>query len=155
MNENLNLYIKHLKNKNDILNEIFQYVYSKDFKISEDEIQHIENYFNKREKLYNELKIIENNLKNMKMSDSEKNDKNVIKIVNENDKLIKAILDIDQKTKIKLDNILSVLKGNIKSIKSVEKASKNYFGVYNSFSGGNYFDSQRWQGGLLKWNLVD
>lgn len=143
MNEKLNLYIKHLKNKNDILNEIFQYVYSKDFKISEDEIQHIENYFNKREKLYNELKIIENNLKNMKMSDSEKNDKNVIKIVNENDKLIKAILDIDQKTKIKLDNILSVLKGNIKSIKSVEKASKNYFGVYNSFSGGNYFDSQR------------
>lgn len=143
MNEKLNLYIKHLKNKNDILNEIFQYVYSKDFKISEDEIQHIENYFNKREKLYNELKIIENNLKNMKMSDSEKNDKNVIKIVNENDKLIKAILDIDQKTKIKLDNILSVLKGNIKSIKRVEKASKNYFGVYNSFSGGNYFDSQR------------
>lgn len=143
MNEKLNLYIKHLKNKNDILNEIFQYVSSKDFKISEDEIQHIENYFNKREKLYNELKIIENNLKNMKMSDLEKNDKNVIKIVNENDKLIKAILDIDQKTKIKLDNILSGLKGNIKSIKSVEKASKNYFGVYNSFSGGNYFDSQR------------
>lgn len=143
MNEKLNLYIKHLKNKNDILNEIFQYVSSKDFKVSEDEIQHIENYFNKREKLYNELKIIENNLKNMKMSDLEKNDKNVIKIVNENDKLIKAILDIDKKTKIKLDNILSILKGNIKSIKSVEKASKNYFGVYNSFSGGNYFDSQR------------
>lgn len=143
MSEKLNLYIKRLKNKNDILNEVFEYVSSKDFKISEDEIQHIENYLKKREKIYTELLNLEKELKNMNMSEQEKNNSDVIDIVKENDKLIKLILNLDEKNKTKLEKIANNLKGNIKSIKNIEKANNNYFGIYNSYSEGTYFDSKR------------
>lgn len=143
MDEKLNLYIDKLKIKNNKLNEIFKYVSSKNFKISEDEVQHIENYLNKREKLYNELMILEKELKSMRMSDEQKSDHNVILIVNKNDELIKSILQHDEKNKKKLEQISNILRGNIKSIKNTGKASNRYFGIYNAYSEGNYFDSKR------------
>lgn len=142
MNENLKLYIEKLKIKNLKLNEFFNYVSSKNFKISEDEIEHIKSYLQKRENLLQEILKIEEACKSLNLKENEKNNENILKIVKNNDILIKKILDYDDKNKIKIAKISNLLKTNIKSIKNTEKANQNYYGSVKIFSEGNYFDTK-------------
>lgn len=146
MKENLGLYVEKLNLKNIKLTEIFGYVSTKDFSVDEDEIQHIENYLNKRDNLYKSLLELDRQIKQIHISEEEKSTEEYIssKIIEQkNDELIKSILDLDEKHKIILQKIMNIVKKNIKSIKNLEKANENYFNVYVNSLGGNYFDSKR------------
>lgn len=142
MNENLKLYIEKLKIKNLKLNEFFNYVSTKNFKISEDEIEHIKSYLQKRENILQEILEIEEYCKSLNLKENDKNNENILKIVENNDILIKKILDYDDKNKIKISKISNLLKTNIKSIKNTEKANQNYYSSVKIFSEGNYFDTK-------------
>lgn len=135
-------YIEKLEEKQKKLQKIFEYISSKDFKISEDEMEHITNYFDKRDKLYDGLLSLETAIEKMKITDEMKKNDVVLKITKKNNLIIKNILSEDEKQQKTLNEIQNLLKKTIKSIKNTEKANKNYFGLYDNYSKGNWFDSQ-------------
>ena len=59
-------YLDLLKQKNTILNEIFEYTKSKTFKKDESEIDRIVYYLNNRGKMYDKLFYIENKINTLK-----------------------------------------------------------------------------------------
>nr|WP_317358113.1 hypothetical protein [uncultured Tyzzerella sp.] len=142
MGNKLSLYIEKLNIKKNNLKEFLDYVSSKDFKISEEELQHIENYLQKRDSLLKDLKAIENDIKNINVTNEEKNNEIVLTICKENDNIISEILELDKKNEEKFSKISDMLKGNVKAVKNTSKVNKSYYGAYTNHMMGSYFDSK-------------
>ena len=142
MENNNSLYIKKLKEKNDILTEICNYTASKDFQITEDEMQHIHNYLLKREEQISILTNIQQDIRKLNIPKDQKNNPEIINIVAKNDELIKKIVKCDKINFQKFSLINDLIKDNIKSIKNIGKANKSYYGMYDSQLLGSSFDSK-------------
>ena len=134
-------YVSLLCEKQKILNDILEYTKSKTFEKSEDEVERIEYYLNNRQKMCDELFIVESKLKNIKMDDTDNME--VKGIIQKNDEIIRDIAKIDQENKETIESILNLLKKNIKSVKSMSKVNNSYLGTYQNTIDGNLFDSYR------------
>lgn len=138
---NIDAYLYLLNKKNDILNNIYEYTKSKVFKKSEEEVERIEYYLNNRQHMYDNLYIIQKDIKNLNINNS--NNKEVIEIIKKNDELIKKIIKLDEEKKETMEFILNLLKKDIKSVKSMSKVNNSYLGTYQNTVGGSLFDSSR------------
>lgn len=138
---NIKEYISLLCEKQKILNDILEYTKSKTFEKSEDETERIEYYLNNRQKMCDDLFIVENKLKNLKIDYTDNME--VKRIIKKNDEIIKNITKIDEENKKIIESILNLLKKNIKSVKSMSKVNNSYLGTYKNTIDGNLFDSSR------------
>ena len=137
-------YLDLLKQKNTILNEIFEYTKSKTFKKDESEIDRIVYYLNNREKMYDKLFYIENKINTLKKENFNNIlHKEVDDIIKKNDIIINNIIILDREKKEIMESILKLLKDNIKSVKSMSKVNNSYLGTYENIIGGSLFDSSR------------
>lgn len=134
-------YILLLNEKQKLLNEIFYYTKSKNFKKSEDEANRIEYYLEERQVMYDKLLYVENKIKSMNTNNI--NNKEVDNIIKKNDEIIKDILRLDEEKKEVISAILSILKKEIRNTKNISKANNGYLGTYQDTVGGNLFDSSR------------
>lgn len=142
MENNNSLYIQKLKEKNNLLTQICDYTASKNFQITEDEMQHIHNYLLKREEQIFLLSKIQEDIQKLNITKEQKNNPEIINIVAENDELIKKIIKCDKINFEKFSRINDLIKDNIKSIKNIGKANKSYYGMYDSQLLGSSFDSK-------------
>lgn len=141
---NADEYLDLLKQKNTILNEIFEYTKSKTFKKDESEIDRIVYYLNNREKMYDKLFYIENKINTLKKENFNNIlHKEVDDIIKKNDIIINNIIILDREKKEIMESILKLLKDNIKSVKSMSKVNNSYLGTYENIIGGSLFDSSR------------
>ncbi len=138
---NIDDYLSLLNEKHQVLTEIYDYTKSKTFKKSEDEIERIEYYLSNRQNMYDKLSIIEKNIKKLNVNNID--NKEVINIINKNDKIINNILKLDEEKKEIMEFILNLLKNNIKSVKSMAKINNSYLGTYENTVGGSLFDSSK------------
>lgn len=138
-----NIYVDKLEQKHTLLKEILEYVSSKDFQKSQDEIEHISHYFAKRDKLYSKLSALDSELKQTNVQKDNKIYNKVLNITKQNDILINTILEEDKKQQIVLNDILNIITDGIKYIKNTKKATDSYFSVYDNYSRGGLFDNQR------------
>ena len=137
-------YLDLLKQKNTILNEIFEYTKSKTFKKDESEIDRIVYYLNNRGKMYDKLFYIENKINTLKKENFNNIlHKEVDDIIKKNDIIINNIIILDREKKEIIESILKLLKDNIKSVKSMSKVNNSYLGTYENIVGGSLFDSSR------------
>ena len=137
-------YLDLLKQKNTILNEIFEYTKSKTFKKDESEIDRIVYYLNNRGKMYDKLFYIENKINILKKENFNNIlHKEVDDIIKKNDIIINNIIILDREKKEIMESILKLLKNNIKSVKSMSKVNNSYLGTYENIVGGSLFDSSR------------
>ncbi len=137
-------YLDLLKQKNTILNEIFEYTKSKTFKKDESEIDRIVYYLNNREKMYDKLFYIENKINTLKKENFNNIlHKEVDDIIKKNDIIINNIIILDREKKEIMESILKLLKDNIKSVKSMSKVNNSYLGTYENIVAGSLFDSSR------------
>ena len=137
-------YLDLLKQKNTILNEIFEYTKSKTFKKDESEIDRIVYYLNNRGKMYDKLFYIENKINTLKKENFNNIlHKEVDDIIKKNDIIINNIIILDREKKEIMESILKLLKNNIKSVKSMSKVNNSYLGTYENIVGGSLFDSSR------------
>ena len=137
-------YLDLLKQKNTILNEIFEYTKSKTFKKDESEIDRIVYYLNNRGKMYDKLFYIENKINILKKEIFNNIlHKEVDDIIKKNDIIINNIIILDREKKEIMESILKLLKNNIKSVKSMSKVNNSYLGTYENIVGGSLFDSSR------------
>lgn len=134
-------YILLLNEKQKLLNEIFYYTKSKNFKKSEDEADRIEYYLEERQVMYDKLLYVENKIKSMNINNI--NNKEVDNIIKKNDEIIKDILRLDEEKKEVISAILSILKKEIRNTKNISKANNGYLGTYQDTISGNLFDSSR------------
>lgn len=142
MQNNNSLYIQKLKEKNHLLIEICNYTVSKNFQITEDEMQHIHNYLLKREEQISLLSNIQKDIEKLNINKEQKNNPEIINIIAQNDELIKKIVKCDKINFQKFSRINDLIKDNIKSVKNIGKANKSYYGMYNSELLGSSFDSK-------------
>ncbi len=141
---NADEYLDLLKQKNTILNEIFEYTKSKTFKKDESEIDRIVYYLNNREKMYDKLFYIENKINTLKKENFNNIlHKEVDDIIKKNDIIINNIIILDREKKEIMESILKLLKDNIKSVKSMSKVNNSYLGTYENIVAGSLFDSSR------------
>ena len=141
---NAHEYLDLLKQKNTILNEIFEYTKSKTFKKDESEIDRIVYYLNNREKMYDKLFYIENKINTLKKENFNNIlHKEVDDIIKKNDIIINNIIILDREKKEIMESILKLLKDNIKSVKSMSKVNNSYLGTYENIVAGSLFDSSR------------
>lgn len=137
-------YLDLLKQKNTILNEIFEYTKSKTFKKDESEIDRIVYYLNNRGKMYDKLFYIENKINTLKKENFNNIlHKEVDDIIKKNDIIINNIIILDREKKKIMESILKLLKDNIKSVKSMSKVNNSYLGTYENIVAGSLFDSSR------------
>lgn len=137
-------YLDLLKQKNTILNEIFEYTKSKTFKKDESEIDRIVYYLNNRGKMYDKLFYIENKINTLKKENFNNIlHKEVDDIIKKNDIIINNIIILDREKKEIMESILKLLKDNIKSVKSMSKVNNSYLGTYENIVAGSLFDSSR------------
>lgn len=142
MIENLQGYIDELNKKNNLLIEIFNYIKNKDFKTTQDEVEYIENYILKRKKLFIKLEDFDYNLKVAYINYKFKNNQ-IAEIIEKNDDIIKKIIKEDEKQTKILQDIMTIIKSEIKKIRQVGQMNNNYNSIYNIYSSGNYFDNKR------------
>ena len=141
---NADKYLDLLKQKNIILNEIFEYTKSKTFKKDESEIDRIVYYLNNRGKMYDKLFYIENKINTLKKENFNNIlHKEVDDIIKKNDIIINNIIILDREKKAIRESILKLLKDNIKSVKSMSKGNNSYLGTYENIVAGSLFDSSR------------
>ena len=141
---NADEYLDLLKQKNTILNEIFEYTKSKTFKKDESEIDRIVYYLNNRRKMYDKLFYIENKINTLKKENFNNIlHKEVDDIIKKNDIIINNIIILDREKKEIMESILKLLKDNIKSVKSMSKVNNSYLGTYENIVAGSLFDSSR------------
>lgn len=141
---NADEYLDLLKQKNTILNEIFEYTKSKTFKKDESEIDRIVYYLNNRGKMYDKLFYIENKINTLKKENFNNIlHKEVDDIIKKNDIIINNIIILDREKKEIMESILKLLKDNIKSVKSMSKVNNSYLGTYENIVAGSLFDSSR------------
>lgn len=138
--EDLILYKSILQDKNTKLQVILEYVSKKDFKITTDEIQHIENFSNKKNKLCKQILDIDESLKDLNIKEL---DEESLKIVSLNNNIIKKILQVDKKNNMRIQQITDIVKSNMKQLKKGSKVSKTYNSVYENYYAGNYFDKTK------------
>lgn len=138
----INEYIFLLREKNNILNNIFEYTKNKVFEKNEDEIERIVYYLDNRQKMYDNLLIIDSKIKENKEFSNIKN-KEIDDIIKKNDMLINNVLELDEKNKLIIESILMLLKKNIRTVKSMSKFNKSYLGTYENVIKGSTFDSSR------------
>lgn len=142
MENNNSLYIQKLKEKNNILTEICNYTTSKNFQITEDEMQHIHNYLLKREEQIFILSNIQKDIEKLNICKEQKHNTEIINIIAKNDELIQKIIKCDKINFQKFSRINDLIKDNIKSIKNIGKANKSYYSMYDSQLLGSSFDSK-------------
>lgn len=142
MENKVSIYLNFLNKKNELLQGLLTYVSSKNFKISESEVEHIYNYLTKRDDILESLNLIDKDIRDLHLTDKEKNNSNVLNLVQKNDILIKNILEEDKKNSKKFKEISSLIKNNIKNIKNVDKANRGYNSIYNTQLFGGNFDSK-------------
>ena len=141
---NADEYLDLLKQKNTILNEIFEYTKSKTFKKDESEIDRIVYYLNNRGKMYDKLFYIENKINTLKKENFNNIlHKEVDDIIKKNDIIINNIIILDREKKEIMESILKLLKDNIKSVKSMSKVNNSYLGTYENIVAGSLFDSSK------------
>lgn len=142
-----NEYLKLLIKKNSILKDIFNYTKSKEFKVSEDEVDEIYCYIEDRDKLFSKLYDIEDKIKifiqNEDIKDNNIEDKEIESIINENNLIINKIIKLDKINKEIIEAISNLLKKEIKSVKELSKFNKSYLGTFENTVEGNLFDSSR------------
>ncbi len=142
-----NKYLELLTEKNVILKDIFNYTKSRDFKVSEDEVDKIYCYIKDRDKLFSKLYDIEDKIKifiqNEDIKDSNIEDKEIENIINENNLIINEIVKLDKINKEIIEAISNLLKKEIKSVKELSKFNKSYLGTFENTVEGNLFDSSR------------
>lgn len=130
-----------LKQKQQVLNNIFKYTKSKTFKKSEDEVERIEYYLRRRQEMFDELLNLEKYIKNINVNNT--NNKEVSSIIKENNEIIKNILKLDEEKKEIINTIFNKVKKEIKSIKNISRTNNGYLGTYQNTLGGSLFDSSR------------
>lgn len=140
--QDLELYKSKLQDKNEKLKVILEYTSSKDFKITTDEMQHLENYSIKKTKLCKQIVELDNDLKDLEF-DGLTDLEDISKIINQNNSIIKQIIQVDKVNNKKFDQINDIIKANMKQLKASAKLTKTYNSVYDNFYGGNCFNKTK------------
>lgn len=135
-------YLKLLKQKNETLKEIYDYTKSKEFKVSEEQVERVVYYLNNREKMFNKLTDIQQKIETLHIGLEKSTDEHK-SLISKNDDIIKKILELDKEKEKVINNLYKFLKENIKSIKSTNKVNSGYLGVYSDVEPSNFFDSSR------------
>ncbi len=135
-------YLKLLKQKNETLKEIYDYTKSKEFKVSEEQVERVVYYLNNREKMFNKLTDIQQKIETLHIGLEKSTDEHK-SLISKNDDIIKKILELDKEKEKVINNLYKFLKENIKSIKSTNKVNSGYLGVYSDVESSNFFDSSR------------
>lgn len=126
-----------LKLKNNKLTELLEYCSSKKFKISTSELEHLENFLIKKQKICKEISKLDKSITKFASQKSE----DEAEVIQQNNDLIGKILAIDRSHLVLFNKIQELFKGDMKAAKQNIKTTNAYSGAYiNSIDNGTYFD---------------
>ncbi|WP_250278532.1 hypothetical protein [[Clostridium] colinum] len=140
---NIDIYIELLKQKQEVLNNIYKYTQGKLFEVSEDEVDRIIYYLDNRQKMFDKLNSIQDDINKIKLQFNNINNMEVNNIIKTNDLIIKEITKLDKEKNKIMESIFNLLKKEIKNLKNISKVNNSYLGIYENTIKGNLFDSSR------------
>ena len=97
------------------------------------------------EVLFQRCRVFENKIKSTNISQEDKNSlfyKEVEKTISETDKIIKEIIELDKKNRTIMDQLMALIKKNLRDMKVSQKINYGYSDFYQGQSYGG-FDSQK------------
>ncbi len=138
-------FINLLNQKKSCLADILQMTKERKFSPVEEDVERFQNFFDKREVLFQRCRVFENKIKSTNISQEDKNSlfyKEVEKTTSETDKIIKEIIELDKKNRTIMDQLMALIKKNLRDMKVSQKINYGYSDFYQGQSYGG-FDSQK------------
>ncbi len=135
--------LKLLKQKKDCLQTILKMTKERKFNVVEEDVERFYNFFQKREVFFEKCRNIDNKISGYDISDDDKKSffyKDVEKTESEIKEIIRQIIAIDEKNKVIMEELMRLIKDNIRNLKVSKQVSKGYNDFFYNESYGR-FDS--------------
>ena len=146
-NTDLKRLIKLYRLKADKLKEILEITKSRVFTGEEDDAERFENFYEKRNEIFEQISRIDSNIIEFNINDDVMNSllyKEVEKIKNTIKTYAAEIIEIDKKNKVIMTELMEHIKKNMKNIKNQKIVRRTYQDnyIYDEMKG--FFDSKSW-----------
>lgn len=137
--------LSFMTKKKDCLATILKMTEERKFRPVEEDVERFENFFHKRELLFENCKVLDKKIKEFIILDEDKKSffyREVEKTENETQEIIKRIISIDEKNRKIMNALLKLIKDNLRNMKMTKQVKQSYDEFYFGESYGG-FDSKK------------
>lgn len=134
-----------LEQRKNCLTTILEMTKERKFDVVEEDVERFYNFFNKREALFKNCKILDKKINEFIILDEDKNSffyREVEKTKNETKDIIKQIISIDEENRKIMTKLLQLIKNNLRNLKRSQQVRQGYDEFFMGQSYGG-FDSKK------------
>ncbi len=115
------------------------------FSAVEEDVERIYNFFQKRQKFFNQIEKLDESIKRIDISELKNNVlyRDVENIKENIKKIVCNIIELDEKNRVIMNKLMVHIKKNMRDLKVSEQIKQGYDSYYSSFSNQSSFDSRQ------------
>lgn len=133
-----------LNRKKEALQNIFEFSKDRTFEVSEDSVEVICLYLEKRQEYFDIIERVESKIKSgdyQRILDGSIKDKDIEALKTEINSLINSIIAIDKKNKTIMEQVKDIVASNLKSVRVGQRTNNRYFRAVSTDQ-GSMFDTK-------------